>query len=358
MSKDKEAKLKALQSTIDRLDKTYGKGTIMRLGDKQVIDVETIPTGSLGLDVALGVNGLPRGRVIEIYGPESSGKTTLAIHAIAECQKQGGIAAFIDAEHAFDRFYAKALGVDVENLLISQPDHGEQALEIAENLIRSGAIDIIVIDSVAALVPRGEIEGEMGDSKMGLQARLMSQAMRKLTATIGRTGCTCIFINQLREKIGVMFGNPETTTGGNALKFYASIRLDIRKSGSGIKDKEGNITGNHVRVKVVKNKVAPPFRVAEFDIMFGEGISKTGEIVDMGVDQDIIQKSGAWYSYEDAKIAQGREAAKQFLADNPEVAKEIEQKIKEKLILNGIRARATDDDDLDSGESDNGTDED
>ncbi len=358
MSKDKEAKLKALQSTIDRLDKTYGKGTIMRLGDKQVIDVETIPTGSLGLDVALGVNGFPRGRVIEIYGPESSGKTTLAIHAIAECQKQGGIAAFIDAEHAFDRFYAKALGVDVENLLISQPDHGEQALEIAENLIRSGAIDIIVIDSVAALVPRGEIEGEMGDSKMGLQARLMSQAMRKLTASIGRTGCTCIFINQLREKIGVMFGNPETTTGGNALKFYASIRLDIRKSGSGIKDKEGNITGNHVRVKVVKNKVAPPFRVAEFDIMFGEGISKTGEIVDMGVDQDIIQKSGAWYSYEDAKIAQGREAAKQFLADNPEVAKEIEQKIKEKLILNGIRARATDDEDLNSGESDNGVDED
>lgn len=357
MSKDKEAKLKALQSTIDRLDKTYGKGTIMRLGDKQVIDVETIPTGSLGLDVALGVNGFPRGRVIEIYGPESSGKTTLAIHAIAECQKQGGIAAFIDAEHAFDRFYAKALGVDVENLLISQPDHGEQALEIAENLIRSGAIDIIVIDSVAALVPRGEIEGEMGDSKMGLQARLMSQAMRKLTATIGRTGCTCIFINQLREKIGVMFGNPETTTGGNALKFYASIRLDIRKSGSGIKDKEGNITGNHVRVKVVKNKVAPPFRVAEFDIMFGEGISKTGEIVDMGVDQDIIQKSGAWYSYEDAKIAQGREAAKQFLADNPEVAKEIEQKIKEKLILNGIRAKATDDD-LDSDESDNGVEED
>jgi len=333
MAQDKEAKLKALQSTIDRIDKTYGKGTIMRLGDKQVIDVETIPSGSLGLDVALGVNGFPRGRVVEIYGPESSGKTTLAIHAIAECQKQGGIAAFIDAEHAFDRFYAKALGVDVENLLISQPDHGEQALEIAENLIRSGAIDIIVIDSVAALVPRGEIEGEMGDSKMGLQARLMSQAMRKLTANIGKTGACCIFINQLREKFGVMFGNPETTTGGNALKFYASIRLDIRRSGSAIKDKEGNIVGNHVKVKVVKNKVAPPFRVAEFDIMFGEGISKVGEIVDMGVDHDIIQKSGARYSYGNAKIAQGREAAKQFLDDNPEVALEIEKKIKDKLVV-------------------------
>ncbi|MFN7118120.1 MAG: recombinase RecA [Saprospiraceae bacterium] len=331
MSKDKEAKLKALQSTVDRLEKTYGKGTIMRLGEKQVEAVEVIPTGSLGLDVALGVNGFPKGRVIEIYGPESSGKTTLAIHAIAECQKAGGIAAFIDAEHAFDRFYAEALGVDTDNLLISQPDNGEQALEIAENLIRSGAIDVIVIDSVAALVPRGEIEGEMGDSKMGLQARLMSQAMRKLTATIGRTGCCCIFINQLREKIGVMFGNPETTTGGNALKFYASIRIDIRKTGAGIKDKDGNILGNHVRVKVVKNKLAPPFRVAEFDIVFGEGISKNGEIVDMGVDTDIIQKSGAWYSYNGAKIAQGREAAKQFLADNPEVAKEIELKVKEKL---------------------------
>ncbi len=331
MSKDKEAKIKALQSTVDRIEKTYGKGTIMRLGDKQVMDVEVIPTGSLGLDIALGINGFPRGRVVEIYGPESSGKTTLAIHAIAECQKQGGIAAFIDAEHAFDRFYAEKLGVDTENLLISQPDNGEQALEIAENLIRSGAIDIIVIDSVAALVPRGEIEGEMGDSKMGLQARLMSQAMRKLTATIGRTGCCCIFINQLREKIGVMFGNPETTTGGNALKFYASIRLDIRKTGSGIKDKDGNIVGNHVRVKVVKNKVAPPFRVAEFDIMFGEGISKNGEIIDMGVDQEVIQKSGAWYSYGGAKIAQGRESAKQFLDDNPEVAKEIEIKIKDKL---------------------------
>lgn len=351
MSKDKEAKLKALQSTVDRLEKTYGKGTIMRLGEKQVEAVEIIPTGSLGLDVALGINGFPKGRVIEIYGPESSGKTTLAIHAIAECQKAGGIAAFIDAEHAFDRFYAEALGVDTDNLLISQPDNGEQALEIAENLIRSGAIDIIVIDSVAALVPRGEIEGEMGDSKMGLQARLMSQAMRKLTATIGRTGCCCIFINQLREKIGVMFGNPETTTGGNALKFYASIRIDIRKTGAGIKDKDGNILGNHVRVKVVKNKMAPPFRVAEFDIVFGEGISKNGEIVDMGVDTDIIQKSGAWYSYNGAKIAQGREAAKQFLADNPEVAKEIELKVKEKL-TSGTLVKATNKvADLDSVES-------
>ncbi|MCB0548749.1 MAG: recombinase RecA [Phaeodactylibacter sp.] len=329
---DREAKMKALQLTVDRLEKTYGKGTVMRMGDQNVVEVESIPTGSLSLDIALGVNGLPRGRVVEIYGPESSGKTTLAIHAIAECQKQGGIAAFIDAEHAFDRSYAKSLGVDTENLLISQPDNGEQALEITENLIRSGAIDIIVIDSVAALVPRSEIEGEMGDSKMGLQARLMSQAMRKLTATIGRTGCCCIFINQLREKIGVMFGNPETTTGGNALKFYASMRLDIRRSGSAIKDKEGNVVGNHVKVKVVKNKLAPPFRVAEFDIMFGEGISKTGEIVDLGVDHDIIQKSGAWYAYDDAKIAQGREAAKQFLMDNPEVALEIEKRIKAKIM--------------------------
>jgi recombination protein RecA len=332
MAQDKDAKLKALQLTVDRLEKTYGKGTIMRMGDNQVVEVDTIPSGSLGLDIALGVNGFPKGRVVEIYGPESSGKTTLAIHAIAECQKQGGIAAFIDAEHAFDRFYAKALGVDTENLLISQPDNGEQALEITENLIRSGAIDIIVIDSVAALVPRSEIEGEMGDSKMGLQARLMSQAMRKLTGTIGKTGCCCIFINQLREKIGVMFGNPETTTGGNALKFYASMRLDIRKTGSGIKDKEGNVVGNHVKVKVVKNKVAPPFRIATFDIMFGQGISKTGEIVDLGVDQDIIQKSGSWYSYGNAKIAQGREAAKQFLDDNPEVALEIEAKIKNKIL--------------------------
>ncbi len=329
---DREAKQKALQSTVDRIEKTYGKGTIMRLGDARIMDVEAIPSGSLGLDIALGIGGFPRGRVVEIYGPESSGKTTLAIHAIAECQKRGGIAAFIDAEHAFDRFYAKSLGVDTDNLLISQPDNGEQALEIAENLIRSGAIDIIVIDSVAALVPRSEIEGEMGDSKVGLQARLMSQAMRKLTASIGRTGCCCIFINQLREKIGVMFGNPETTTGGNALKFYASIRLDIRRSGAGIKDKDGNITGNHVKVKVVKNKLAPPFRVAEFDITFGEGISKNGEIVDLGVDHDIIQKSGSWYSYNGAKIAQGRDAAKQFLADNPELAEEIENKVKEKIM--------------------------
>jgi len=338
---DREAKLKALQSTVDRIEKTYGKGTIMRLGDARIMDIEAIPSGSLGLDIALGIGGFPRGRVVEIYGPESSGKTTLAIHAIAECQKRGGIAAFIDAEHAFDRFYAKSLGVDTDNLLISQPDNGEQALEIAENLIRSGAIDIIVIDSVAALVPRSEIEGEMGDSKVGLQARLMSQAMRKLTGSIGRTGCCCIFINQLREKIGVMFGNPETTTGGNALKFYASIRLDIRRSGAGIKDKDGNITGNHVKVKVVKNKLAPPFRVAEFDITFGEGISKNGEIVDLGVDHDIIQKSGSWYSYNGAKIAQGRDAAKQFLADNPELAEEIETKVKEKIMSGAAAPKAS-----------------
>jgi len=327
MDKEKEAKLKALSLTMDKLDKTYGKGTIMKLGDKQVTNVDAISTGSLGLDIALGVGGFPQGRIVEIYGPESSGKTTLAIHAIAECQKKGGIAAFIDAEHAFDRFYAEALGVDTENLLISQPDNGEQALEIAENLIRSGAIDIIVIDSVAALVPRSEIEGEMGDSKMGLQARLMSQALRKLTGTIGRTGCCCIFINQLREKIGVMFGNPETTTGGNALKFYASVRLDIRRSGPAIKDKEGNVTGNTVKVKVVKNKLAPPFRIAMFDIAYGQGISKSGEIIDIGVDNDIIGKSGSWYSYDGTKIAQGREGAKQFLMDNPEVAAEIEEKI-------------------------------
>jgi recombination protein RecA len=332
MSKeDKTEKLKALKMTLDRLDKQYGKGAVMKMGDQQVVEVDSISTGSLGLDIALGIGGFPRGRVIEIYGPESSGKTTLAIHAIAECQRKGGIAAFIDAEHAFDRSYAERLGVDTENLLISQPDHGEQALEIAENLIRSGAIDIIVIDSVAALVPRSEIEGEMGDSKMGLQARLMSQAMRKLTATIGKTGCTCIFINQLREKIGVMFGNPETTTGGNALKFYASIRLDIRRSGSAIKDKDGNLLGNHVKVKVVKNKLAPPFRIAEFDIMYGEGISKTGEIVDLGVQFDILQKSGSWYSYGDSKIAQGRDAAKQFFLDNPELAAEVEEKVKAAL---------------------------
>ncbi len=331
MSNEKENKLKTLQATIDRLDKTYGKGTIMRLGDKQAIEVDVIPTGSLGLDIALGCFGFPKGRIIEIYGPESSGKTTLAIHAVAECQKKGGIAAIIDAEHAFDRFYAEHLGVDVNNLLISQPDNGEQALEIAENLIRSGAVDIVVVDSVAALVPRSEIEGEMGDSKMGLQARLMSQAMRKLTAAIGRTGCCCIFINQLREKIGVMFGNPETTTGGNALKFYASVRLDIRKSGAAMKDKDGNVVGNQVKVKVVKNKLAPPFRVATFDIVFGQGISKVGEIIDLGSDFDIIQKSGAWYSYNGAKIAQGRDAAKQFLLDNPELALEIENRIKEKI---------------------------
>ena len=300
----------------------------MRLGDKQVVQTEVIPTGPLGLDIALGIQGLPKGRVVEIYGPESSGKTTLAIHAIAECQKNGGIAAIVDAEHAFDRFYAEALGVDVESLLIAQPDNGEQALEIAENLIRSAAVDILVIDSVAALVPRAEIEGEMGDSKMGLQARLMSQALRKLTGTIGKTGCCCIFINQLREKIGVMFGNPETTTGGNALKFYASIRLDIRRSGSAIKDKEGNVVANHVKVKIKKNKLAPPFREAEFDIVFGKGISKVGEIVDLAVEYDIIKKSGAWYAYGDAKIAQGREAAKRFLEDNPEVSLEIENKVK------------------------------
>lgn len=341
MSLEKDNKLKTLQATIERLDKTYGKGTIMRLGDKQAVEVDVIPSGSLGLDIALGCYGFPKGRIIEIYGPESSGKTTLAIHAVAECQKKGGIAAIVDAEHAFDRFYAEALGVDVNNLLISQPDNGEQALEIAENLIRSGAVDILVVDSVAALVPRAEIEGEMGDSKMGLQARLMSQAMRKLTANIGRTGCCCIFINQLREKIGVMFGNPETTTGGNALKFYASVRLDIRKSGAALKDKDGNVFGNQVKVKVVKNKLAPPFRVATFDIIFGQGISKAGEIIDLGSDYDIIQKSGAWYSYNGAKIAQGRDSAKQFLMDNPEVALEIENKVKEKISAGVTSAKAS-----------------
>lgn len=356
MSTEKDNKLKTLQATIDRLDKTYGKGTIMRLGDKQAVEVEVIPSGSLGLDIALGCYGYPKGRIIEIYGPESSGKTTLAIHAVAECQKKGGIAAIIDAEHAFDRFYAEHLGVNVNDLLISQPDNGEQALEIAENLIRSGAVDIVVVDSVAALVPRSEIEGEMGDSKMGLQARLMSQAMRKLTAAIGRTGCCCIFINQLREKIGVMFGNPETTTGGNALKFYASIRLDIRKSGAAMKDKDGNVVGNQVKVKVVKNKLSPPFRVASFDIVFGQGISKVGEIIDLGADLDIIQKSGAWYSYEGAKIAQGRDAAKQFLQDNPEMAAEIEHKIKEK-IASGSPARSASASPVVAG-ADNGEEED
>jgi recombination protein RecA len=329
MSEDKE-KLKALELTISKLEKSFGKGIIMKLGDKAVVKVDAIPTGSMGLDIALGIGGLPKGRVVEIYGPESSGKTTLAIHAIAEAQKKGGIAAFIDAEHAFDRNYAAALGVDIDNLFVSQPDNGEQALEITENLIRSGAIDIIVIDSVAALTPRSEIEGEMGDSKMGLQARLMSQALRKLTATIGRTGCICIFINQLREKIGVMFGNPETTTGGNALKFYASVRLDIRKSGTAIKDKDGNVIGNTVKVKVVKNKMAAPFRTAVFDLIFGKGISKAGEILDVAVELNMIEKSGSWFSYNGTKIAQGRMPAVQFLEDNPEMMEELETQIKEK----------------------------
>lgn len=329
MSDNKE-KLKALQLTLDKLDKTYGKGTVMKLSDERVIDVPAIPTGSLGLDIALGVGGIPRGRVIEVYGPESSGKTTLAMHCIAEAQKKGGLAAFIDAEHAFDKTYAEKLGIDTENLLISQPDNGEQALEITEHLIRSGAIDIIVIDSVAALVPRGELEGEMGDSKMGLQARLMSQALRKLTGTISKTGCSCIFINQLREKIGVMFGNPETTTGGNALKFYASVRLDIRRIGQ-IKESSDNILGNRTRVKVVKNKVAPPFKVVEFDIMYGLGISKSGEILDLGVELDIIQKSGSWFSYDGNKLGQGRDAVKNLMEDNPELMEELENKIIEKV---------------------------
>ena len=322
-------KLKALQLTLDKIEKTYGKGTIMKMGDNAIEQMDVIPTGSLGLDIALGVGGFPRGRIIEIYGPESSGKTTLAIHAIAEAQKQGGIAAIIDAEHAFDRSYAQKLGVDTENLLISQPDNGEQALEIADNLIRSGAIDIIVIDSVAALTPKAEIEGEMGESKMGLQARLMSQALRKLTGTINRTSTTVIFINQLREKIGVMFGNPETTTGGNALKFYASIRLDIRKIGQ-IKDGD-HVTGNRSRVKVIKNKVAPPFRLAEFDIVYGEGISKVGEIIDQGVELNVIKKSGSWFSYGDTKLGQGRDAVISLLKDNPELADEMERRIKELL---------------------------
>lgn len=322
-------KLKALQLTLDKLEKTYGKGSIMKMGDRAIEAVEVIPTGSLSLDIALGIGGLPKGRIIEIYGPESSGKTTLTLHAIAEVQKVGGIAAFIDAEHAFDRFYAEKLGVDTENLLISQPDNGEQALEIAENLIRSGAIDIIVIDSVAALTPKSEIEGEMGDSKMGLHARLMSQALRKLTGTISKTGCCCIFINQLREKIGVMFGNPETTTGGNALKFYASVRIDIRRIGQ-IKDGE-SVVGNRTRVKVVKNKVAPPFRQAEFDITYGEGVSKVGEIVDLGVENNIIKKSGSWFSYGDTKLGQGRDAVKTLFHDNPDLMDEIENKIREAL---------------------------
>lgn len=319
-------KLKALQLTLDKLEKSYGKGAVMKLGDTPTESIEAISTGSISLDIALGIGGVPKGRVIEIYGPESSGKTTLATHIIAEAQKRGGVAAFIDAEHAFDKFYAKKLGVDVDNLLIAQPDNGEQALEIADNLIRSGAIDVIVIDSVAALVPKAEIEGEMGDSKMGLQARLMSQALRKLTGTIAKTGCCCIFINQLREKIGVMFGNPETTTGGNALKFYASVRLDIRRM-SQIKDAD-EVSGNRVKVKIVKNKVAPPFRIAEFDIMFGQGISKVGEIIDLGVDFNIVKKAGSWFSYGDTKLGQGRDAVKQLLLDNPELADEIEAKIR------------------------------
>jgi len=327
--KDQSAKFKALELTLGKLEKSYGKGVVMKLGDRVVEDIEAIPTGSIGLDLALGIGGYPRGRVIEIYGPESSGKTTLTIHAIAEVQKQGGIAAFIDAEHAFDSAYAKNLGVDVDNLYISQPDNGEQALEIADHLISSGAVDLVVIDSVAALTPKSEIEGEMGDSKMGLHARLMSQALRKLTATISKTQCTVIFINQIRMKIGVMFGNPETTTGGNALKFYSSIRLDIRRIGA-IKNGE-DIIGNRTRVKVVKNKVAPPFRKVEFDIMFGEGISRSGEVLDKAVDLDVVNKAGSWFSYGDTKLGQGRDAVKQMIADNPELALEIETKIKEAL---------------------------
>jgi recombination protein RecA len=329
MEKEREAKLKALQLTMDKLEKTYGKGAVMKMGDVAAEDIACIPTGSLGLDLALGIGGYPKGRVIEIYGPESSGKTTLAIHAMAEAQKAGGIAAFIDAEHAFDRFYAENLGVDLDELIIAQPDSGEQALEIADNLIRSGAVDIIIIDSVAALTPKSEIEGEMGDSKMGLHARLMSQALRKLTASIAKTGCTCIFINQLREKIGVMFGNPETTTGGNALKFYASVRLDIRRS-TQLKDGD-NVIGNRTRVKVVKNKVAPPFRKAEFDIMYGEGVSKVGETIDLGVEYGVVKKSGSWFSYGETKLGQGRDAVKRLLSDNQELAEELEAKIVEQI---------------------------
>ena len=330
MSTDKDSKLKALQLTLDKLDKTYGKGTVMKMGDIVVEELESISSGSLTLDHALGVGGYPKGRVVEIYGPESSGKTTLTLHAIAECQKAGGIAAFIDAEHAFDRYYAQNLGVNIDELIISQPDNGEQALEITDNLIRSGAIDIIVIDSVAALTPRSEIEGEMGDSKMGLHARLMSQALRKLTSNISKTKCTVMFINQLREKIGVMFGNPETTTGGNALKFYASIRLDIRRS-TQIKDTNGNVLGNKTRVKVVKNKVAPPFKLSEFDIMYSKGISKMGEIIDLGVEHGIIDKSGSWFSYGETKLGQGRDSVKAILTDNPDLCDELEEKIVEAL---------------------------
>lgn len=327
--KENAEKMKALQLTLDKLEKSYGKGAVMKLGDSAVEPIDSISTGSLGLDIALGIGGVPKGRVVEIYGPESSGKTTLATHMIAEAQKKGGVAAIIDAEHAFDKYYASKLGVDVENLLIAQPDNGEQALEIADNLIRSGAIDIIVIDSVAALVPKAEIEGEMGDSRMGLQARLMSQALRKLTGTISKTNCCCVFINQLREKIGVMFGNPETTTGGNALKFYASVRLDIRRT-SQIKDTD-EVSGNRVKVKIVKNKVAPPFRIAEFDIMFGEGISKVGEIIDLGVDFNIIKKAGSWFSYGDTRLGQGRDAVKKLLLDNPDLMDELEAKIRSEV---------------------------
>ena len=338
MNKDK---LKALQLTMEKLDKTYGKGAVMKLGDSPVEKVDIIPTGSLTLDLALGIQGYPKGRVVEIYGPESSGKTTLAIHAIAEVQKQGGIAAFIDAEHAFDQFYAKSLGVDVANLLISQPDNGEQALEIADNLIRSGAIDLIIVDSVAALTPKAEIEGEMGDSQMGLQARLMSKALRKLTSSINKAGCCCIFINQLREKIGVMFGNPETTTGGNALKFYSSIRIDIRRS-TQLKDGD-QVKGNRVKVKVVKNKVAPPFRRAEFDVMYGKGISKIGEIIDLGVELNILKKSGSWFSYGETRLGQGRDAIKNLLLDNPELSEELEKKIKDALVAPEVSTEVTQD---------------
>jgi recombination protein RecA len=333
MGSEKENKLKALKLTLEKLEKAYGKGTVMKMGDSVDTTVEATSSGSLGLDIALGVGGYPKGRVVEVYGPEASGKTTLTLHAIAECQKKGGIAVFIDAEHAFDRFYAKNLGVDVENLIISQPDHGEQALEITDNLIRSGAIDMVIIDSVAALTPKSEIEGEMGDSKMGLHARLMSQALRKLTSSISKTNCTVFFINQLRDKIGVMFGSPETTTGGNALKFYASIRVDIRRS-TQIKNSDGGVIGNRTRVKIVKNKVAPPFRLAEFDIMYGKGISKVGEIVDLAVNSEIINKSGSWFSYEGTKLGQGREAVKAILSDNPELMEKLEKQIKDLVKLN------------------------